>query len=240
MRLDNPLLVRWEFASEERLNKRNAIFRSLVEGDSPEDLAIVAVEAVRPSRLLDVGCGPGELTERLARDLGADVRAIDISPRMVELARNRGIDAQIADVERIPFGDGEFDCVFAAWVLYHAPDLDRAISECARVLRPHGRLVATTVGEDNLSEVWDLFEDGERRAPISFNRVNGTDLLKRHFANVEQRDIDSTLVFPDIESIRTFVSSTIDRAHLAPSLPRVAVPFRATARHTIFVAETVG
>ena len=98
MRLDNPLLVRWEFASEERLNKRNAIFRSLVEGDSPEDLAIAAVEAVRPSRLLDVGCGPGELTEQLARDLGADVRAIDISPRMVELARNRGIDAQIADV----------------------------------------------------------------------------------------------------------------------------------------------
>jgi ubiquinone/menaquinone biosynthesis C-methylase UbiE len=240
MRLDNPLLVRWEFASEERLNKRNAIFRSLVEGDSPEDLALEAVAAVRPSKLLDVGCGPGELTEKLARDVGAEVHAIDISPRMVELTRNRGIDAQIADVESIPFADGEFDCVFAAWVLYHAPDLERSIAECARVLRPRGRLVATTVGEDNLAEVWELFEDGERRAPISFNRVNGTELLERQFAKVEQRDIDSQLVFPDVESIRTFVASTIDRAHLAPSLPRVAVPFRATARHTIFVAEKAG
>jgi len=241
MRLDNPLLVRWEFASEERLNKRNEIFRALVQGESAEDAAVAAVEGVRPTRLLDVGCGPGELTERFARDLGADVRAIDISPRMVELTRNRGIDAQIADVESIPFGDGEFDCVFAGWVLYHAPNLERAVDECAHVLEPRGHLVATTLAEDNLAEVWELFDDeGERRAPISFSRDNGTGLLERRFARVERRDIDSTLVFPDIESIRTFIASTIDRAHLAPSLPRVEVPFHATARHTVFVAEMAG
>jgi SAM-dependent methyltransferase len=237
MRLDNPLLVRWEYASEERLNKRNAIFRALVQGESPEDAAFAAVTDAHPVRMLDAGCGPGDLTERFVRDLGVDLRAIDISPRMVELTRNRGIDAQIGDVESIPFADGEFDCVFAGWVLYHAPDVDRAIGECARVLRPGGRLVATTVGEDNLAEVWDLFEAGERRAPVSFNRVNGAELLRRRFTVVEHRDIDSTLVFPDVESIRTFVASTIDRAHLAPSLPAVAVPFRAVARHAVFVAE---
>ena len=237
MRLDNPLLVRWEFASEERLNKRNAIFRSLVEGSHPDDGAVEAVIEAKPARLLDVGCGTGELTERFVR-AGSDVQAIDISPRMVELTRGRGIDAQIADVESIPFGDREFDCVFAGWVLYHAPALDRAIAECARVLRPGGRLVASTIAEDNLSEVWDLFEDGERQVPVSFNRANGSDLLRRHFARVERRDVDSMLLFPDVESIRSFVASTIDRAHLAPSMTPVEVPFRAVARHTVFVAET--
>jgi SAM-dependent methyltransferase len=240
MRLDNPLLVRWEFASEERLNKRNEIFRALVQGESPEDAAFAAVAEAHAGRMLDAGCGPGELTQRFVRDLGLEVHAIDISPRMVELTRNRGVDAQVADIEALPFGDAEFDCVFAGWVLYHAPDLDRAIAECARVLRPGGRLVATTIGEDNLSEVWDLFEDGERRASVSFNRITGAELLRRRFARVEQRDVDSTLVFPDVESIRAFVASTIDRAHLAPSLPPVAVPFRATARHTVFVAEKTG
>jgi SAM-dependent methyltransferase len=240
MRIDNPLLVRWEYASEERLNKRNAIFRALVQGESPEDAAFAAVESARAPRMLDVGCGPGDLTERFARDLGIDVRAIDISPRMVELTRSRGLDAQIGDVESIPFGDAEFDCVFAGWVLYHAPGLEQAIDECARVLRPGGRLVATTYGEDNLSELWDLFEGVEQRAPVSFNRVNGAALLRRRFAKVDQRDIDSTLIFPDVESIRTFVAATIDRAHLAPSLPRVDVPFSATARHTVFVAEKSG
>jgi SAM-dependent methyltransferase len=240
MRLDNPLLVRWEYASEERVNKRNAIFRALVQGESPEDAAYAAVEDAHGSRMLDAGCGPGDLTERFVRDLGLEVHAIDISPRMVELTRNRDIDAQIADIESIPFGDAEFDCVFAGWVLYHAPNLDRAIDECARTLRPRGRLVATTIGEDNLSEVWNLFEDGERRAPVSFNRVNGAELLRRRFVRVEQRDVDSTLVFPDVESIRSFIASTIDRAHLAPALPRVDVPFHATARHTVFVAEKAG
>jgi SAM-dependent methyltransferase len=237
MRLDNPLLVRWEYASEERVNKRNEIFRALVQGESPEDAAFTAVEDAHASRMLDAGCGPGDLTQRFVRDLGLEVHAIDISPRMVELTRNRGIDAQIADIESIPFGDAEFDCVFAGWVLYHAPGLDKAIDECARVLRTGSRLVATTIGEDNLGELWNLFEDGERRAPVSFNRVNGAELLRRRFARVDQRDVDSTLVFPDVESIRTFVAATIDRAHLAPSLPPVDVPFRATARHTVFVAE---
>ncbi|HTO25149.1 MAG TPA: class I SAM-dependent methyltransferase [Gaiellaceae bacterium] len=237
MRLDNPLLVRWEFASEERLNKRNAIFRSLVEGAHPDDAAVEAVIEATPARVLDVGCGTGELTERFVR-AGSEVQAIDISPRMVELTRARGIDAQIADVESLPFGDREFDCVFAGWVLYHAPALDQAIAECARVLRPGGRLVASTIAEDNLSEVWDLFEDGERQVPVSFNRTNGSDLLRRRFAQVEQRDVDSLLLFPDIEAIRSFVASTIDRAHLAPSMPPVEVPFRAVSRHTVFVAET--
>ena len=240
MRLDNPLLVRWEYASEERLNKRNAIFRALVQGESPEDAAFTAVESAHAAKLLDAGCGPGDLSERFVRDLGLDVHAFDISARMVKLTRNRGVEAQVADIESIPFGDGEFDCVFAGWVLYHAPNLERAIDECARVLRPGGRLVATTIGEDNLAEVWELFEDGERREPVSFNRVNGAEFLRRRFADVDQRDIDSTLVFPDVESIRTFIASTIDRAHLAPSLPRVAVPFHATAHHTVFVAEKAG
>lgn len=236
MRLDNPLLVRWEFASEERLNKRNAIFRSLAEGENPDEAAVAAVLEANPRRILDIGCGPGNLTVQFLRD-GTELRAIDISPRMVELTRGRGVDAQIADVESIPFTEGEFDCVFAGWVLYHAPNLDQAIAECARVVAPGGRLVASTIAEDNLSEVWDLFEDGERQVPVSFNRVNGAELLHRKFVNVEQRDIDSTLLFPDVETIRTFVASTIDRAHLAPSMPAVPVPFRATSRHTVFVAE---
>ena len=44
---------------------------------------------------------------------------------MVELARARGVDARVGDVQELPFADGAFDCVVAAWMLYHVPDLDR-------------------------------------------------------------------------------------------------------------------
>jgi SAM-dependent methyltransferase len=240
MRLDNPVLVRWEYASEERFAKRNELFRQLVAGDNPEEIAFAAVAEKRPARVLDVGCGPGDLTERFAKEVGADVKAIDVSPRMVELTRARGIDAQVADAEQLPFKDGEFDCVFAGWVLYHVPNLNQAIAECARVLRPGGRLVASSYFEDNMSELWELIEGIAPRDPLSFNHANGAELLRRHFPSVEQRNISATLTFPDTEVMRTFVAATIDRAHLAPQVPEIEGPFRATTRHVLFIAERAG
>jgi SAM-dependent methyltransferase len=238
MKLDNPLLVRWEYASEERLVKRNDIFRALIRGTNPEDVAVEAAAEVHPKRVLDVGCGPGTLTQRFSEELGAEVCAIDTSERMVELARARGLDARVADAENLPHGDSSFDLVFAGWVLYHVPGLDKAIAECARVLEPRGRLVASTFREDNMSELWELVEPGiEPRDPLSFSRDNGEELLSRGFGRVERRDVEAELIFPDSDSMRTFVAATIDRAHLAPKVPEITEPFRATTRHVVFVAE---
>ena len=156
MKLDNPLVVQWEYASEERLAKRNKTYSELTEGVNPENVIVEAVRESSPRRFLDVGCGMGELAERVQRELGADVVAVDISPRMVELTRARGVDAQVADVQALPFEDGSFDCVAANWVLYHVPDLDLGVRELARVLRPGGRLVAATLGAANMQELWDL------------------------------------------------------------------------------------
>ena len=75
---------------------------------------------------------------------------------------------------------------------------------------------------------------------MTFSYTNGEELLKKRFAKVERRDIESELIFPDTDSIRTFVASTIDRAHLAPLMPEIREPFHATARHVIFVAEKAG
>lgn len=237
MKLDNPLLVRWEYASEERLEKRNAVVRALSRGPGPEDAAVAAVAAVQPKRVLDVGCGLGELGERFQNELGAHVCAIDISPRMVELSKARGLDARLGDVEQLAYPDRDFDCVFAGWVLYHVPNLERAVAECARVLTANGALVATSVGEGNIADVWKLIGIDEPREQLKFARENGEELLRRHFSDVERRDFEGELVFPDTQTLRTFVASTIDRAHLAPQVPEITEPFRARTQHVIFVAR---
>ena len=89
MRLDNPLLVRWEYASEERLENRNAVLRALSRGPSPEDASVATVAPLQPKRLLDVGCGLGELGERFQNELGAHVCAIDTHVGGVVLADGR-------------------------------------------------------------------------------------------------------------------------------------------------------
>ncbi len=78
-------------------------------------------------------------------------------------------------------GAGEFDAVVAAWRLYHVPDLDRGLSEIARVLRPGGALVAVTNSASDLHEVWDLVGRDLEDRLLTFRTENGEHHLGRHF-----------------------------------------------------------
>lgn len=235
-RLDSPLLVQWEYASEERLRTRNEAYRRLVRGLHADDVAFEAVAEVSPARVLEVGCGTGEFAERVARELGAEVVAVDISGRMVELTAARGIDARVADVQALPFEDAEFDVAVANWVLYHAPDVDLAIRELARVLRPGGRLVAATLGVDHTVEVWRLV-GGEPTRDLSFWSENGEERLRTAFSGVQRRDAEGTLLFPDPQTLREYIAATITRAHLAENVPDFEEPLETRSAHVVFVAE---
>jgi ubiquinone/menaquinone biosynthesis C-methylase UbiE len=235
-RLDNPMLVRWEFASEERLEKRNALYKRLVEGVHAEEVLFEAIEEFAPTRALEVGCGAGAMAERVRDELGAETVAVDSSERMVELTRQRGIEAYVADVQELPFGDGEFDCVFAGWLLYHVRDRERAIDECARVLRPGGRFVTATLADENMSDLWD-FLGSPRDRNLGFSSSNGAEQLERRFAKVEAREAKGVVVFAKPHDMTEFVSANMTRAHLAAVVPQLTEPVRVRTHHTIFVAE---
>ena len=145
-RTNDPEVVRNEYADESGLAVRAAAWKNAT-GPNARAMAFDAVAEARPARVLEVGCGRGELAARIREELGAEVVAVDQSERMVELTRERGVTAMVADVQELPFDGGSFDCAVAAWMLYHVPDVDRAIGELARVLRRSGRLVAVTNGD---------------------------------------------------------------------------------------------
>jgi ubiquinone/menaquinone biosynthesis C-methylase UbiE len=237
VRFDDPVIVRNEYASEAGLRARASIYGGTFgEGDTRR-IALEAIRAANPRRVLEVGCGWGEFAQRVVQELGLELVAIDQSERMVELARERGVDARVGDVQELPFADGEFDVSVANWMLYHVPDLDRGLAELARVLRPGGRLVATTNSLDHLGELWSLVGRDRRREPVRFFSETAEEPLLRHFARVERYDNEGTVVFEDRAAVQRYVASSVAHKHLVDQVPPLDGPLVANTNNNVFVAE---
>jgi ubiquinone/menaquinone biosynthesis C-methylase UbiE len=107
----------------------------------------IAAHAPAGAAVLEVGCGSGALSVRLARDHGLTVSAIDVDPGEIRRARERASRAatrpgprfQVADVASLPFEDGSFDRVVSTFSMHHWDDKAAGLAEIRRVLRPDGR-----------------------------------------------------------------------------------------------------
>jgi SAM-dependent methyltransferase len=235
VKLNDAQLVREEYASEAGLEARRSIYARAAGPDAREETFRI-IAALEPVDVLEVGCGPGELSEQIARDLRATVVAVDISERMVELARGRGVDARVGDVQTLPFDDASFDCVVAAWMLYHVADVDVGLAEMARVLRPGGHLVAVTNSESHLAEARAVGAV-DMRGLSPFSRENAEPQLRRRFTAVERHDVDGTVTFAGHADVRRYVESLGILRRSGAEVPAFKGPLQASTRVSIFVAR---
>jgi SAM-dependent methyltransferase len=127
-------------------------------------VADVATVAPDGARVLEVGCGPGHLSIRLARQHGLEVTGLDLDPAMIQRARanvdrlgdgdGRRPSFLVGDVASLAFPDGSFDLVVSTLSMHHWTDPAAGLAEVGRVLRPGGRAL-----------VWD-FRPGVRPHPF--------------------------------------------------------------------------
>ncbi len=121
--------------------------------------------------VLDIGCGPGVFTDRLSQ-LKCRTYGVDLSQKMAALAQNRGFPLSIfmvGGIIQLPFKDSSFDSVLCSGVLEYLTDVEPAIKEMFRVLKPGGRLIVTF---PNKSSWLNLLDQFSRRLIRFLQRLN--------------------------------------------------------------------
>lgn len=125
---------------------KNARFVADLAGD-----AVAWLDPKPGERILDVGCGDGALTAKLAA-IGCAAVGIDTSDELLAAAKMRGLDVRKADVRDLPF-EAEFDAVFSNAVLHWVREPDAAARSMRRALKPAGRLAAEFGGHGNVAAI---------------------------------------------------------------------------------------
>ena len=208
--------VRRQYERADKLLTRAGVWGPGPDGVTPVDVLLTAVLSARPREILEIGCGTGQFAKAVITAMPDCVYlATDESEGKVAATKRLGVAARQADATQLPFMAETFDGVVAAWMLYHVPDLDRALREMRRVLRPGGQLTVATNGDLHLAEL--LLEAGGEPLVTQFSSENAAESLRRHFRHVTQRDIETRATFPDHASAVAYLGTF--SKELAAGLP---------------------
>ena len=180
--------------------------------------------------VLDLGCGPGIYAETLLQHApDASYFGLDFSAGM--LAKHP-VHNQLtqADAQQLPFVDHSFDVVMANHMLYHVPDIDMALAEIHRVLKPGGMVIAATNSSDTMPQFRDLYKRAimvltspgkqvvvPQPASHAFTLESGVRQLSRHFYGVVRYDLPGAFVFDAVEPVISYLESS--RPLREPQLP---------------------
>lgn len=212
-----------QYKDPSNLNVRIALHTRYARAEVPWYPWLAGVmELTEGADVLEVGCGPGLLWERIAALLPRfRLTLTDLSEGMLDAARGvvapiesiELVATEVCDAQDLPFADASFDVVVANHMLYHVPEPTRAVGEFARVLRPDGLLVAATNGPNHLDVItgisrevlgWSSLDFVDRR----FGRSSGAAILETAFGDVTWHRHPSTLVCDDPEAVVAYIRSS--------------------------------
>ena len=176
---------------------------------------------IRPGyRILELGCGTADMWKgKFPLAEGANLTLTDFSSGMLEKAKNNtemytAVSYRLVDIQCIPYADHSFDMVIANMMLYHVPDLNKALSEVRRVLAPGGVFYCATYGEHGIMEyVNKTLADLEIHGSIgkTFTLQDGAEKLENHFDDVKMYTREDGL---EVTNIRDFVDYVLSMSGL--------------------------
>ena len=229
-RLDDLSAVRRQYASADRLNTRISIHDRYSTNRQGFGNWIAEHYRFPPAAsVLELGCGTASFwrnRDSLIRSCSSLVLS-DFSEGMLQAARETlpdygSVRFALVDIRDIPFADRSFDAVIANMMLYHVPDLPRALSEVRRVLKDGGTFYCATYGEHGIMEyLCGLFGRPELAAGANhaFTMQNGASQLQACFAHVRRLDYQDSLAVTDVRDLADYIGSLTGMSELR-SIPR--------------------
>lgn len=209
--------VKQQYATSSNLDARIALHQ--LYSTAPEhfhDWLFRHVTLPAAARVLEIGCGSGALWERVLPRVPATWQLVlsDLSLGMLETVRAKfQFTCLQTEAQSLPFTGETFDGIFANHMLYHIPDLDRALAEIERVLKRGGVLYAATNGLGHMRELGELVAEISGQ-PLNtatpehlFGLENGSVILLRHFQNVTCVVQENNLRVTAVEPLVAYVGS---------------------------------
>lgn len=215
-----------QYATDENLRIRCETHERFTVGPALEPAIDSALNLRGNESLLDIGTGPGGFLHRLRKSGHPErLTGVDRSPGMIASGRalDNRIDWLCVDAQALSFADASFDVATARHMLYHVPDIPRALREARRVLRPGGLFLAVTNARGYLAEYCDamleaatsatsagatvLREEVASPASKTFDDINGAEFLRDVFGNVNVAYLNAALRFTDVEPVLRYFDS---------------------------------
>lgn len=220
MPLTDASTLNTQYATSARLETRISIHDKYSRNRQGFGPWIVSHYDLQPGmRILELGCGNGSMWQGVTLPAGCQLLLTDASAGMLEAARANTAHLQAdyaqVDAQAIPHADGAFDAVIANMMLYHVPDIPRAVAEIRRVLRPGGWFCAATFGEHGVTEaVLDMLKL-PAEANHRFTLQNGEVQLRTAFAQVTRLDYLDALDVTDLADLIAYLRSMQQMSVLA-------------------------
>lgn len=173
-----------------------------------------------PMNILEVGCGDGTLWKQNIHHVPENCRIVlsDSSEGMVRDAHREierdNFEFVVFDCEEIPFEDESFDLVVANHVMFYCKDIQKALSEIYRVLKPDGRFICSTYGLSHMKEVTELVQLFDPKVVLSsnslvdrFGKENGKLQLENLFNDVVWNQYEDCLMVDNAEALISYILS---------------------------------
>lgn len=190
--MNDTAVVKQQYQNAEKLNIRILLHEKYSTNKVPFGDWIASNYEIKPnSRVLELGCGTGSIWKN---------------------------HLNLIDIQDIPYDDKSFDVVIANMMLYHVPDLQKGLSEVARVLKEDGTFYCATYGENGIIQYLEvlLSEYGANNdMNKSFTLQNGAGKLQEHFKNVKRLYREDGLAITDLNDLMEYIYSSTRMTNVA-------------------------